>query len=197
MSSEKLGRHGARRGMPGGSLRRNYRTHVFEATRIRDSVKDLFTLPSFQVKLLLGRAPFCCFPVVSESGESSGHPSVLFPMWLWAEELVFTVSDAVGSVLLPFCVRLLHTEPMGKRCLLGVRCPVAFYRVPCSCPESGGKGLTKVTAEKLVMTLSFSHLAWKHRYWFSVTCLQAWLILCKTEDFTAILQKDLKSPDFP
>lgn len=26
---------------------------------------------------------------------------------------------------------------------------------------------------------------------------QAWLILCKTEDFTAILQKDLKSLDFP
>lgn len=37
----------------------------------------------------------------------------------------------------------------------------------------------------------------KLHYWFPVTCLQAWLILCKTEDFIAILQRDLKSPDFP
>lgn len=144
----------------GDSLHRNYRTKVFEATRICDAAKDLFTLPSFQVKLpqphfSWDRLPSAAFRCGLRE-PSSHHPSVFLPMRLWAGELVFIVSVAVDSVCPPTLLHVFTADgARGKRCLLCVRSQWLFCQILCSGPESGSKCITNVTAENLIRVSFF------------------------------------------
>lgn len=164
-------------------------------------IQIFFTLPSFQVKLpwphfswdRLPSAAFSC----GLGEQSSGHPPVLFFIKLWAEKLVF-IKRCCDSVCPPTVLHLSTADGVHGKHVSFVCVPTGFSTM-CSAPvQNLGKSIHHwCYGRESDKTSSFSHLALKHRYWFSVTWLQAWLILCKTEDFTAILQKDLKSPDFP
>mgnify|MGYP001856476607 CR=1 FL=1 len=81
--------------------------------------------------------------------------------------------------------------------LLCVHCQWLFQQNALLLSVTRGRTHHKCYSRQSAKTFSFSYLILKHCYWFPVSSLQAWLILCKTEDFAAIPQKDLKSSDFP
>lgn len=111
----------------------------------------------------------------------AGHPPGLFPIRLPSETLVFLV----------FLQGFTPGGPMGNYISVF---PVAFFTPLLS---TTWVQMYNWCSRRESEAFSFFLLTLKLHYWFPVTCLQAWLILCKTEDFTAILQRDLKSPDFP
>lgn len=156
----------------------NSRIKVSEPTRICEPA-DLFVLPSFHLKLPQLQFPYCRLP---PPGSEQGRT------YSWA----ISYQAAIRNTDFP-CLpagmysRWTHGKlylciPSGLFTPLLSRTWVQMYHI-CFRRESEAFG--------------FSLLTLKLHYWLPVTCLQAWLILCKTEDFTAILQKDLKPPDFP
>lgn len=156
----------------------NSRIEVSEPSWICEPAEDLFALPSFHLKLPLPQFPWCRLP---PSGSGQGRTSP----WAISYQAASRNTDFPSSARI--YPRWAHGKwslciPSGFFTPLLSRTWVQMYPW-CSSRESE--------------TFSFPFLTLKHHHWLSVTCLQAWLILCKTEDFTAILQKDLKSPDFP
>ena len=148
LSSEKLGRYGAWRNMQGTASAvitglKSLRPHgcVIQWKISSPCLPSRWNFHSHT------SAAFRC----SLGEQSSGHPSVLFPMRLWAEKLVFIVSDAVDSVCSPTLLHVFTADGAhGKWCLLCVHSQWLFYQILCSCPESGGKCITNVTAENLI-----------------------------------------------
>lgn len=157
-----------------------------------------FSESSHHLATLLEReASFCCCEVPAWRAEQ--WPSLCTTSFeTVSRKAHFQASNAVGSILCSHPStgiegRWIPWEMVFALCAF----PVAFLPGTVLLPWTWGQTYRQCYRRQSDKVFSFSYLTLQHHYWFSVTSLQAWLILCKTEDFTAIPQKDLESPDFP